>query len=105
MSKIHIGNLVEIRHWIVPDDSEQDEGDWVVQNRFQNANPDAVIPHDNGSFNFLSFIYNGATRTSTGDNLEASLMVSTNQISMDYAYDIVIIDYNKSQHTLNVKSK
>ena len=98
MSKVHIGNLVEIRHWIVPDDDEQDEGKWVVQNRFQNANVKKPIKYKGATYNFLSFLYQGAARTRTGDNLEAALVVSTNQISMDYAYDIVMIDFNKNQH-------
>ena len=98
MSKLHVGNLVEIRHWIVPDESESDKGKWVTQNRFQNANPNATVRHRNQNWGFLSFIYNGATRTRTGDNIEASLLVSTNQISIDHAYDIVVIDFNKNQH-------
>ena len=98
MAKIHIGNLVTIRHWIVPDDSEQDEGEWKVQYRFQNANTESNIVDDGHSYSFLSFIYQGATRTRTGDNIEAGLIVSTNQISMDYAYDIIRNDYNEKQH-------
>ncbi|ADD94718.1 hypothetical protein [uncultured phage MedDCM-OCT-S09-C28] len=98
MSKIHVGNLVTISHWIVPDDSEQDEGEWVVQSRFQNANTEGPIDLNGRDYDFLPFLYQGATRTRTGDNLEAALVVSTNQISMDYAYDIVMIDFNNKQH-------
>ena len=98
MAKLHIANLVEIRHWIVPDDSEQDNGQWMTQYRFQNANTEKAIRYEGDNWNFLSFIYQGATRTRTGDNIEAALAVSTNQISMDYAYDIVMIDWNSTQH-------
>ena len=105
MSKIHLGNLVEIRHWIVPDDSEQDEGRWVVRGRFQNANTNQPIRYEGKSYRFLSFFYQGATRTRTGDNLESALVVSTNQISMDYAYDIVVIDYNASQRHIKRQVK
>ena len=97
MAKIHIANFVEVRHWIVPDDDERDNGFWQTQNRFQNANKQSIRYNDD-RWDFLSFIYNGATRTRTGDNIEASLIVSTNQISMDYAYDIVVIDFNEHQH-------
>ena len=38
MAKVHIGNLVEIRHWIVPDEDVNDNGYWVTQDRFQNVN-------------------------------------------------------------------
>ena len=98
MAKIHIGNLVEIRHWIVPDNSERDEGKWQTQYQFQNANTLATIKHENCDWKFLPFIYNGATRTRTGDNIEASLIVSTNQVSMDYAYDIVVLGQSTNQH-------
>ena len=89
MAKIHIGNLVEIRNWIVPKNDPYDDGTWVTQSRFQNANTTTNIKYLNKDFKFLSFIYKGATRTRTGDNIEASLLVTTNQISMDYAYGIV----------------
>ena len=105
MSKIHVANLVEIRHWIVPDDDERDEGFWRTQHRFQNANPKGTVRHEDQDWKFLSFIYNGATRTRTGDNIESSLIVSTNQISMDYAYDIVVIDYNQNQHHIKRQVK
>jgi hypothetical protein len=98
MAKIHIGNLVEIRHWIVPDNSEPDEGVWQTQQRWQNANALGSINYDGHSWGFLSFMYQGATRSRTGDNIEAGLVVSTNQISMDYAYDIVVMDWNVHQH-------
>ena len=50
-------------------------------NRWQNANTDGNIVHNGHSYQFLSFLYQGATRTRTGDNLEAGLVVSTNQIA------------------------
>ena len=98
MSKVHIANFVEIRHWIVPDDDERDEGTWQTQYRFQNANTEGIIRHQGQDYRFLSFLYQGATRTRTGDNIESALVVSSNQIAMDYAYDIVMIDFNESQH-------
>lgn len=98
MAKLHIANFVEVRHWIVPDDDERDNGSWQTQNRFQNANIFNTINHDGHDWGFLSFIYNGATRSKSGDNIESSILVSTNQISMDYAYDIVTVDFNQNQH-------
>ena len=98
MAKVHIGNLVEIRHWIVPDEDVDDNGYWKTQDLFQNVNTTANIVYKNDTYKFLSFIYKGATRTRTGDNIEASLLVSTNQISMDKAYDIVMIQSTTNQH-------
>lgn len=98
MAKIHIGNLVEIRHWIVPDEDESDKGSWRTEDRFQNVNTTENIRYDGKNYGFLSFVYRGATRTRTGDNIEASLLVSTNEVSMNKAYDIVMIDFDRNQH-------
>ena len=38
---------------------------------------------------FLSFVYQGATRTRNGDNLEAGLVLSCNRISSGYAQKIL----------------
>ena len=106
MANVCIANFVEIRHWIVPDEDENgSEGYWETQYRFQNANPDQSIQHRGEEYKFLSFLYQGATRTRTGDNIEAGLVVSTNQISMDYAYDIVMIDFNDNQHHIKRQVK
>ena len=91
MAKLHVGNLVDIRWWIVNDKDEDDNGEWLTKHRWQNVNPSTTVVRNGKNYSFLPFIYNGATRTRTGDNIEASLAVSTNQISMDYAYDIVVI--------------
>ena len=103
MSKLHLGNLIEIRHWIVDDNDEGDEGRWQTQQRFQNANTAEDIRFQGNDYRFLSFIYQGATRTRTGDNIEAALALSTNQISMDYCYDFVVIDYAKGDPQHHVK--
>ena len=98
MSMVNVGNLVQIRHWIVPDEDTSDNGYYKTVYKFQNVNPSKDIRYGNNIYSFLPFIYNGATRTRTGDNLQASLAVSTNQIAMDTAYDIVLIDFNSKQH-------
>lgn len=98
MAKVHIGNLVEIRHWIVPDEDVNDNGYWVTQDRFQNVNTTTTISYGGQGYSFLSFIYQGATRSRTGDNIQATLLVTTNQISMDKAYDIVMVESTSKQH-------
>ena len=105
MSKVNIANFVEINHWVVSDDSERDEGNWVTQYRFQNANTQQALTHNGYLYTFLSFIYEGATRTRTGDNIQAGLVVSTNPISVDYAYDIVMMDFSQSQHHIKRQIK
>ena len=97
MSLVHISNLMDIREWIVPDDAEYDDGAWETMDRFQNARPEIEVNYEGNQYPYLSFIYQGATMNRTGDNLEAALVVSTNQISMNYAYNIVTFDYNENQ--------
>ena len=87
MAKVHISNLVEIRHWIVPDEDVNDNGYWVTRDRFQNVNTTTTISYGGQGYSFLSFIYQG-NRSRTGDNIQATLLVTTNQISMDKAYDM-----------------
>ena len=98
MSMVNVSNLVQIRHWIVPDEDKNDDGYYKTVYKFQNVNPNKGIVYGSNTYSFCRFIYNGATRTRTGDNLQASLAVSTNQIAMDTAYDIVLIDFNSKQH-------
>ena len=104
MANVHIGNLVTIRHWIVPDDDERDRGVWRVQHRFQNANTYGPIKYNGQDYNFRRSCTRRA-RTRTGDNIEAGLVVSTNQISMDHMYDIVSIEFNEKQHHIKRQVK
>ena len=60
---------------------------FLSPNRFQNGNLTDALTHpvDNKKHEYLSFIYQGATLNRSGDNLESSLMLANNQISMSYA--------------------
>lgn len=61
-----------------------------VQHRFQNSQPGQVI---NGH-SYLSFIYQGAAKNRTGDNLEAGLIMAANELSMGYAVQAVQQKWN-----------
>ena len=77
----------------------------AVQHRFQNSEPSISGISDpkvgnNQKFNFLSFIYQGATRSKDGSNLESTLVlanesnnregsVGANKLSMSYAAEAV----------------
>ena len=82
----------------------------AVQYRFQNSEPsisgisDAKVG-DGAKFNFLSFIYQGATRSNDGNNLESALVlanestnregsVGANKLSMSYAAEAVNKGYS-----------
>jgi hypothetical protein len=61
----------------------------VVQGRYQNSTPGQVIRLDGHDFSFLSFIYSGAAKNRTGDNLEAELTLAVNKLAMGYAAEAV----------------
>ena len=52
---------------------------------YQNFSPGEVITHKSINYSYLGFIYQGAVKNRTGDNLEAGLVLSNNKISMDIA--------------------
>ena len=61
----------------------------VMQHRFQNSQPGQVITLDGADHPFLSFLYAGAAKNRTGDNLEAELVMASNQLAMSYAVQAV----------------
>lgn len=65
-----------------------------VQHRFQNSLPGQSITLNGASYPFLSFIYQGAAKNRTGDNLESSLVMASNELSMGYAAQAVANRWN-----------
>lgn len=61
----------------------------AIQGRYQNSQVGSVISYDGRSFNYLSFIYNGATKNRTGDNMTSDLMLAANQISINIGSEAV----------------
>ena len=55
-----------------------------VEHRFQNGKHEGVDGHD-----FLSFIYQGAAMNRSGDNLEASIILANNPLSMAFVKEFV----------------
>jgi len=58
--------------------------DGTVEHKFQNGKHTAVDGHV-----YLSFIYQGAAMNRSGDNLEASIILANNPLSMSYVKDFV----------------
>ena len=58
--------------------------DGTVEHQFQNGKHTAVDGHA-----YLSFIYQGAAMNRSGDNLEASIVLANNPLSMSYVKDFV----------------
>lgn len=57
--------------------------------RYQNSKPGETIRYRNRDYAYLPFVYQGAAKNRSGDNLEASLALSSNAISMGYATQAV----------------
>lgn len=60
-----------------------------IQRRYQNGVNDAKVTLDGKQFGFLSFIYQGATKNRTGDNMESILVLANNRLSMNTAIEAV----------------
>ena len=56
----------------------------AVEHKFQDGKHTAVDGHV-----YLSFIYQGAAMNRSGDNLEASIILANNPLSMSYVKDFV----------------
>jgi len=56
-----------------------------VQYRYQNSKVGELIKLNNYNYSYLSFIYQGAAKDRSGDNLEALLTMSSNWLSTGIA--------------------
>ena len=52
------------------------------------------ITHNGNLYTFLPFIYQGAAKTKSGDNLEAQLVLANNSISMNHVIDSISQRHN-----------
>ena len=84
MSYVRLCNFIEV-YRITNDGSE------VVSARYQNGSPGETLSYYGESdWKYLSFIYQGAAKNRTGDNLEAAIVLSVNAISQDVARQAVM---------------
>lgn len=74
-----------------------------VQHRFQNSQPGETVTKDGQEFSYLSFIYQGAAKNRTGDNMEAQLVLSNNLISMSRAHEAVKKRWNIEVSTCSMR--
>jgi len=83
MSLVALTNFLTIT---LPDGNDPD-AEFLSPNRFQNGNFTEPLTHpvENKTHQYLSFIYQGATLNRSGDNLESTLILANNAISMGYA--------------------
>jgi hypothetical protein len=60
-----------------------------LQGRYQNGTVESSITFESLPYPYLSFIYNGATKSRMGDNITSSLTLAANQISINIASEAV----------------
>ena len=61
------------------------DSDDKVKHRYQNSQVGTNITLNENEYEYLSFIYQGAAKSRTGDNLEAGLVMSSNWLSLGIA--------------------
>ena len=66
-----------------------------IPDKFQNGR---ITPAISG-FRYLSFLYQGATRNRSGDNMTSSLILANSELSMNYAQQIVLNKYHVKVET------
>lgn len=97
MSLTVLTNFIRILDYGGEQGDIPDEGDLKVKTQYalQNGWPGQrlkltdVVPGDNNNYEWLGFIYQGAALTLSGDNLESTLLLANNDISMNIALEAV----------------
>jgi len=97
MSLTILTNFVRILDYGGQQGDVPDEDDLGVktQGAYQNGWPGktakltSVIPNDDNDYVWLGFIYQGAALTLSGDNLESTLVLANNDVSMNIALEAV----------------
>ena len=57
----------------------------TAEGNYQNFAPGLTIEWGGDKYRYLSFLYQGAAKNRTGDNLEAGLILANNPLSMEIA--------------------
>ena len=97
MSLTILTNFVRILDYGGEQGDIPDEDDLGVKTQYalQNGWPQQVlklteaVPADENNYEWLGFIYQGAALTLAGDNLESTLLLANNDISMNIALEAV----------------
>lgn len=61
----------------------------AVEGFYQNGQPGQTITYDGKIYSYLSFLYSGATKNRTGDNINSDLTLAVNQVAMNIASEAV----------------
>lgn len=80
MSYIRLANFFQLY-------SIRSNGTERTERRYSNASPGESLSYEGVNYPYLSFIYQGAAKNRTGDNIEAALVLATNKLSTGIARD------------------
>lgn len=80
---IRLANLIEL-YSVDADGNESREALYT-----NGCEPGKTLSYDGKTFQYLSFIYQGAAKNRTGDNLQAGLILSTNPLSTGLAREAI----------------
>jgi len=88
MSFVALTNFITITN---PNGSVQN-----IPDKFQNGKHGVILNKDDISlkYNYLSFLYQGATRNRSGDNMTSSLILANSELSSNYAQQMVKEKYH-----------
>ena len=75
------------------DGKNQTDQKFTSHRRYQNALPETQIELNGKKYDFLNFIYSGATLSLTGDNVSAQLTLSSNDIARSKVAELVNQNY------------
>ena len=78
MTYIRYANFFQI-FTVFPDGTED------IEAKYNNSTPGQSIEHRGLTYQYLSFVYQGASKNRTGDNLEAQLLLSVNDLANNEA--------------------
>ena len=78
MSYVRLANFIQVL---------DPKGNFVAA--YHNAIPGKALSNEGQTHNYLSFVYQGAAKNRTGDNMEAAIMLSVNAVSQSLAREVV----------------
>ena len=101
---VALTNFITVTKFDGTDPDVKNNGDDTVftpYNKFQNGKHGQINDKNDSSikYNYLSFIYQGAARNRTGDNMTSSLILANSEISMKFAVEAVQEKYHVKVET------
>jgi hypothetical protein len=77
-----------------------EDGTGVDKGRYQNSNTASAITFDSAPYAFLPFIYNGATKSLSGDNIESLLTLAANPLALGIAHEATTSNWSARVDTV-----